>query len=165
MSTDALQGILHSQWITSETEESWRVEACTLFKLQKVFFFSSVLSSFLTFRKDRDNLFEHAVNVDAINLRSTPSRSSMFAQIAHERQEFRQALEPRDECCIMTASRNYTASHIIPDAHENAVSRHLKYHPNINSSLFSGLMSSLRAARLAMKMSPVLLLMMSGMAC
>ncbi|KAI0286045.1 hypothetical protein BGY98DRAFT_1092842 [Russula aff. rugulosa BPL654] len=67
-----------------------------------------------------DQLLEHAVNMDAFNARSTSSGNSLPSQVAQDLQLFRRSLEERDVCCIMTAFPEYTASHIIPYAHENA---------------------------------------------
>jgi hypothetical protein len=112
--------------MTSKTKESWRVEAFTLIKFQKVFIF--FIGPYLIFNvpKGSDQLLEHAVNMDAFNARSTSSGNSLPSQVAQDLQLFRRSLEERDVCCIMTAFPEYTASHIIPYAHENAVSQHPK---------------------------------------
>lgn len=85
-----------------------------------------------TFHKgiDDNDLLQHAIHVDLINARSTPSR--------------------------FTTLEEYQASHIIPYAHENAVSQHLIWSPNINLHLFSRLRSSFTAAHIMMKMSQIL---------
>jgi hypothetical protein len=81
---------------------------------------------FLTLHNGNDQLLEHAINMDAINPRSTPSSSSLLSQVSQDRQVFRASLEERDVCCVVTAITEYTASHIIPYAHENVVSQHPK---------------------------------------
>ncbi len=40
--------------------------------------------------------------MDVINVRSTPSGSSLFSQISPDRQLFREDLEQRDVRCVMT---------------------------------------------------------------
>jgi hypothetical protein len=60
--------------------------------------------------------------MDVINAQSTQSRFAMHAQVAEERQRFREALEERDVRCVMTTLQTYRALHIIPFADENAVS-------------------------------------------
>jgi hypothetical protein len=88
--------------------------------------FSSALASFLTFHKDidDDDILQHAIHMDVIDARSTPSRYATHSQVAEDRQleRFREDLEQRDVCCIVTGSTVYRASHIIAYAHENAVS-------------------------------------------
>jgi hypothetical protein len=65
--------------------------------------------------------------MDVINAQSTQSRFAMHAQVAEERQRFREALEERDVRCVMTTLPDYHASHIIPFAHENTVSEPTSY--------------------------------------
>ena len=58
------------------------------------------------------------------NIGSTPSRYATNARISEERREFRETLQGRDVCCIMTGIQHYQAHHIIAYGHENEVSRH-----------------------------------------
>jgi hypothetical protein len=60
--------------------------------------------------------------MNVINARSTPSRFTTHSQISEDRRQFREDLEQRDVCCVMTGLDEYHATHIIPYAHENAVS-------------------------------------------
>jgi hypothetical protein len=169
VSRDMLRGILHSQQITSETKVSWRLEVSTLIEFRKVFYpFSSSVALFLTFRKGNDDnhLLGRAIHMDVINARSTPSRHSTNSQVAEDRRLFREALEQRDIYCIVSAFRGYQASHIIPYAHENAVSRHPIWSTNQYSRLFSGSRSLFAAAPITtMKTSRILPSMTSVMAC
>ncbi|KAF8493171.1 hypothetical protein F5888DRAFT_1908746 [Russula emetica] len=69
-----------------------------------------------------NNFLARAIHMDVINTRSTPQTLDVCsdAQMAEDRQLFREALEERDVCCIMTALEENQASHIIPHAHGNA---------------------------------------------
>jgi len=85
------------------------------------------LLTFHTRIADND-LLQHAIHMDVINARSTPSSFMTQAQISEDRQHFCEALEERDVHCVMTTLELYQASHIIPYAHENTVSQHPNSH-------------------------------------
>ena len=127
---------------------------------------SPALAAFLTFHKDIDDndLLQHAIHMDVINARSTSSGLTARSQVSEESRRFREALEERDVHCVMTTLGQYQATHIIPYAHENAVSQYpILVVTEHKLHLISGLRSSFTAVHITMKMSPILHSMMSVM--
>lgn len=98
----------------------------------------SPLASFLTFHKDigDNDMLQHAIHMDVINARSTSSRSTTYSRVSEDRQQLREALQKRDVRCVISTLELCQASHIIPYAHENAVSQHLIWSPNTNLHIF-----------------------------